>query len=112
MQVPPILSRSTMATDDRGGLDDGAGTEVAAVDHRAGPDDHVVLDDELVVGQQVQHGVLQDLHPGADPDWSVAVADDLNAGTDDRAVTDDDVAGDLRGVEQHRESAMRGVLSR
>jgi len=82
------------------------------VNHRAGPDDHVVFDDELVVGQQVQHGVLQDLHPGADPDRSVAVSDDLHAGADDRAVADDDVAGDLGGVEQHRGVGNAGVLSR
>src|SRR5215210_5053325 len=72
--------------DDRGGFDDGAGAEVAAVDHRAGPDDDVVLDDELVVGQQVQYGVLQNLHPGADPYRAVAVSDDLHAGADDRAL--------------------------
>src|SRR3954464_9539273 len=47
--------------DDRGGLDDAASADVAAVDHGAGPDDDVVLDDQLLVRQQVQHGVLQDL---------------------------------------------------
>ena len=60
-----------------------------------------VVDDELVVGQQVQHGVLEDLHVVADPHGAVGVADDLDAGADDRAFADHDVAGDLRGREQH-----------
>jgi hypothetical protein len=42
----------------------------------------------------------------------VAVSDDLHTGTDDRARADDDVAGDLRGVEQHRRVGDAGVLSR
>ena len=50
-----------------------------AVDHRAWADHPVVLDDQRVVGQQVQHRVLQDLHPGADTDRAVRVADDLHA---------------------------------
>ena len=95
---------------DRAGLDDGAGADVAAVDHRARADDHVVVDDQLVVGQQVQHRVLQDLHPGADADRAVRVADDLHAGADDRVLADDDVAGDLRGVEQHRRRGDRRGL--
>jgi len=58
--------------------------------------------DELVVGEQVQDGVLEDLNVAADPDGSVGVADDLDARPDDGALADDDVAGDLGGGEQDR----------
>ena len=51
-------------------------------------------------GQQVQHGVLEDLDVVADAHRAVGVADDLDAGADDRAFADDDVAGDLGGREQ------------
>jgi len=52
------------------------------VDHRARADRRVVVDDQRVVGQQMQHRVLQDLHPGADADRAVGVPDDLHAGAD------------------------------
>ena len=87
-------------THDRPGFDDRAGADAAAVDHRPGADDHAVVDDQVVVRQQVQDGVLEDLHVVADAHRAVGVADDLDAGTDDRAFTDDDVAGDLGGREQ------------
>lgn len=47
--------------------------KAAAVDRRAGTDDDVVVDDEFVVGQQMQHRVLEDLDPGADPDRAAAI---------------------------------------
>src|SRR5262245_9973687 len=86
--------------DDRSRLDHGPSTDVAAMDHRSRPDDRVVLDDELVVGQQMEHGVLQNLDVVADAHRAVRVTDDLDSGTDDRALADHDVAGDLRGGEQ------------
>ena len=91
-----------VVTHDRARLDDGSGADATAVDHRAGTDDHTVVDDEVVVGEQVQDGVLEDLHVVADAHWSVRVADDLDARADDRAFADDDIAGDLRGREEHR----------
>ena len=78
-----------VVADDRGRLDHGAGLDVAAVDHRPRADDDVVLDDQLVVGQQVQHGVLQDLHPGPDAHRAVGVADDLDPGPDDGVLPDE-----------------------
>ena len=87
-------------TDDGAGFDDGAGADAAAVDHRPGTDDHAVVDDQVVVREQVQHGVLEDLDVVADAHRAVGVTDDLDAGTDDRAFTDDDVTGDLGGREQ------------
>src|SRR4051812_17497321 len=51
-----LRSDGAEVADDRGGLDDGAAADVAAVDHGGGPEDDVVLDDQLVVGEQVQHG--------------------------------------------------------
>src|SRR5436190_699321 len=68
---------------DGAGLDDGAGADSAAVDHRPGTHDCSVLDDEVVVRQQVQDGVLQDLDVASDAHRSVRVTDDLDAGTDD-----------------------------
>src|SRR5207237_559784 len=55
-------------THDRTGFDDGPGADATAVDHGAGADDHAVLDDEIVVRQQVQDGVLQELDVAADAD--------------------------------------------
>jgi hypothetical protein len=46
--------------DDGAWLDDRAGTDLAAVDHGARSDCDAVLDDQLVVGKQVQDGVLPD----------------------------------------------------
>ena len=89
-------------TDDRAGLDDRSGADAAAVDHGAGTDHHAVGDHEIVVGKQVEHGVLEDLHVVADAYRPVRVADDLHAGPDDRALAHDDVAGDLRGREERR----------
>ena len=77
-----------------------------------GSDDHAVVDDEVVVGEQVQDGVLEDLHVVADAHRSVRVADDLDAGADDRAFADDDVTGDLGGREQDRRSARRSARCR
>src|SRR5204863_2415419 len=85
-----------VVTDDGAGLDDRSRADPTAVGHRAGPDDHTVVDDEVVVGEEMQHGVLEDLHVVADAHRSVRVADDPDAGADDRAFADDDVAGDLR----------------
>src|SRR6266851_330042 len=78
---------------DRGRLNDTAAADVAAVDHRAWSDHRVVVDDQFVVGQQMQHRVLQNLYPRADADRAV------------RVCADDHVAGDLRRVEQQRASA-------
>ena len=83
---------------------------MAAVDHRARADHRVVADDQFVIGQQVQHRVLQDLHPGADAYRAVGVPDDLHACADERVFADDHVAGDLRRVEQHRAGADRQGL--
>ena len=84
--------------------------DLAAVDHGSRADDHVVVNDELVVGQQVQDGVLEDLHVVADADRAVGVPDDLDPGADDGALADDDVAGDLGCREEdgrwRRSSAM------
>lgn len=61
-QAAPVPGgQGAEVADDGGGLHDAAAPDVAAVDHGAGPDDDVVLDDQLVVRQQVQDGVLQDL---------------------------------------------------
>jgi hypothetical protein len=73
-------------------------------------DHRVVLDDQLVVRQQMQHRVLQDLHPRADPHRAMGVPDDLHARADQRAFADDHVAGDLRRVEQQGASANRRGL--
>ncbi|MBV9312672.1 MAG: hypothetical protein JO100_02805 [Pseudonocardia sp.] len=45
--------------------------DVAAVDHAAGSDRDVVPDDQVVIREQVQHGVFQDPHPGTNPDRAV-----------------------------------------
>src|SRR5262249_9125525 len=87
---------------DRAGLDDGAGTDAAAVDHAARADDDIVLEDELVVGKEVQDAVLEDLHARPDPHRAVRVPADLHAGADDGAAADHTVAGDLRAVEKDR----------
>src|SRR3954454_4072466 len=47
-----IDSGPTVLKNDGGRLDDRAPADGAAVDHGAGPDDDVVLDDQLVVGEQ------------------------------------------------------------
>jgi hypothetical protein len=75
---------------------------VPALDHRTGPDDDAVLDVQLVVGQQMQHGVLENLDPAATPDRAVRISDDLHARADQRVLADHDVARDLGAVEQHR----------
>ena len=75
---------------------------MTAVDHGARSDDDPVVDDELVVGQEVQDRVLEDLDIVADADRAVGVADDLDAGADDRAFADDDVARELGRGEQCR----------
>src|SRR5207253_2233914 len=85
---------------DGAGFDDGTSADATAVDHGAGTDDHAVLDDEIVVGEQVQDGVLQDLDVGTDAYRAMRVADDLDAGAYDGAFADDDVAGDLGGREE------------
>ena len=61
-------SDAAEVADDGGGLDDGAVADVAAVDHRARPDDDLVADHHLVVREEVQDRVLQDLGPRADPE--------------------------------------------
>jgi hypothetical protein len=85
---------------DGSGLDHRAGADPAPVDHRPGSDHDPVLEHEIVVGQEVQHRVLEDLDVVADAHRAVRVADDLHAGADDRARTDDDVARYLGRREQ------------
>src|SRR5436190_11178668 len=87
----PAADHAVVA-DDRAGLDDGPSTDVAAVDHRSRADDDAIVEDQIVVREKVQDGVLEDLDVVADPYRSVCIADDLDARADDRARTDDDVA--------------------
>src|SRR3954453_3852861 len=58
----PVGADGAAIADDRAWFDNRAGTDVAAVDHRSGSGDRSVLNDELVVREQVQHGVLDDLY--------------------------------------------------
>ena len=53
---------------DRRRFDDAAPADPAAVDHRTGTDDDVIVDEQFIVRQQVQDRVLEDLYPGADAD--------------------------------------------
>ena len=73
-----VVAESGPVRDDRTGFDHAAIPNHTAVDHRGGTDDAVVADEQMVVGEQVQDGVLEYLHPIADANRAVAVTDDLD----------------------------------
>lgn len=92
-----VFADGAVVTEGGPRLYDGGPADGGAVDYAGGTDDDVVLDDELVVGQEVEDGVFQDLDVVADADGAVGVADNFDSGGNLAVLADDDIACDLGG---------------